>query len=79
MSRDRVLRTAIGLADREGIDALTMRRLASELGVEAMTLYHHGLAPGLMSTWLNNWVLAFAVALPIAWVAVPATRALLMR
>ena len=41
MSRDRVLRTAIGLADREGIDALTMRRLASELGVEAMTLYHY--------------------------------------
>ena len=44
-----------------------------------MTLYHHGLAPGLMSTWLNNWVLAFVVALPIAWVAVPATRALLTR
>ncbi len=41
MSRDRVLRTAIGLADTEGIDALTMRRLAQELGVEAMTLYHY--------------------------------------
>ncbi len=41
MSRDRVLRTAIGLADREGIGALTMRRLAQELGVEAMTLYHY--------------------------------------
>jgi len=41
MSRDRLLRTAVGLADREGIDALTMRRLASELGVEAMTLYHY--------------------------------------
>ena len=41
MSRDRVLRTAIGLADKEGIDALTMRRLAQELGVEAMTLYHY--------------------------------------
>ena len=41
MSRERVLRTAIGLADEEGIDALTMRRLAQELGVEAMTLYHY--------------------------------------
>ncbi len=41
MSRDRVLRTAIGLADTEGIGALTMRRLAQELGVEAMTLYHY--------------------------------------
>jgi AcrR family transcriptional regulator len=41
LSRDRVLRTAIGLADREGIGSLTMRRLARELGVEAMTLYHY--------------------------------------
>ena len=29
------------LADREGIDALSMRRLAAELGVEAMSLYYH--------------------------------------
>jgi AcrR family transcriptional regulator len=29
------------LADREGIAALSMRRLATELGVEAMSLYHH--------------------------------------
>jgi AcrR family transcriptional regulator len=41
MSRERVLRTAMDLADREGIEALTMRRLARELGVEAMTLYYY--------------------------------------
>jgi AcrR family transcriptional regulator len=41
MSRERVLRAAIGLADREGIAALTMRRLAQEVGVEAMTLYYY--------------------------------------
>lgn len=41
LSRDRVLRTAIGLADRGGIDAITMRKLAEELGVEAMSLYYH--------------------------------------
>jgi AcrR family transcriptional regulator len=41
MSRERVLHAAIGLADREGIGALTMRRLAQELGVEAMTLYYY--------------------------------------
>jgi AcrR family transcriptional regulator len=41
LSRDRVLRAAIALADAEGIDKLTMRRLASELGVEAMTLYYY--------------------------------------
>lgn len=37
----RVLSTAIGVADKSGIEALTMRRLAELLGVEAMSLYHH--------------------------------------
>ena len=41
LSKDRVLRAAIELADREGIEALSMRRLASELGVEAMSLYYY--------------------------------------
>ncbi|WP_157432995.1 TetR/AcrR family transcriptional regulator [Actinomadura rifamycini] len=41
LSRRRVLRAAVELADRDGIDALTMRRLAQEVGAEAMSLYHH--------------------------------------
>jgi len=41
MSRARVLDAAIRLADAEGIESLTMRRLAQELGVEAMTLYYY--------------------------------------
>jgi AcrR family transcriptional regulator len=41
LSRERVLRAAIGLADRSGIESLTMRRLGQELGVEAMSLYNH--------------------------------------
>jgi AcrR family transcriptional regulator len=41
LSSERVFAAAIALADREGIDALTMRRLAEELGVEAMSLYYH--------------------------------------
>ena len=41
LSKERVLRAAIELADAEGIDALSMRRLAKELGVEAMSLYNH--------------------------------------
>jgi AcrR family transcriptional regulator len=41
LSRDRVLRTAIALADERGLDGLTMRKLAKELGVEAMSLYNH--------------------------------------
>jgi AcrR family transcriptional regulator len=41
LSRERVLRAAVALADREGVSSLTMRKLAKELGVEAMSLYHH--------------------------------------
>ena len=35
------MHAAIALADAEGIEALSMRRLAKELGVEAMSLYNH--------------------------------------
>lgn len=41
LTREAVLRAAVVLADREGLKALSMRRLGAELGVEAMTLYHH--------------------------------------
>jgi len=41
LSRERVLRAAIKLADRDGIDSLSMRRLGQEVGVEAMSLYNH--------------------------------------
>lgn len=41
MSRERVLDAAIRLADAGGIESLSMRKLAQELGVEAMTLYYH--------------------------------------
>lgn len=41
LSRSRVLATAVALADREGIDSVTMRSVAQEVGVEAMSLYHH--------------------------------------
>ena len=41
LSRDRVLNAAVGLADDVGIEALSMRRLAQELGVVPMALYKH--------------------------------------
>jgi AcrR family transcriptional regulator len=41
LTRERVLRAALLLADCGGLDALTMRRLGEELGVEAMSLYKH--------------------------------------
>ncbi|WP_386758189.1 DUF2798 domain-containing protein [Lysobacter cavernae] len=45
----------------------------------AMTAMHHGAAPGLVQVWLQHWPVAFVVALPTAWVVVPAVRALLAR
>ena len=41
LNRDRVLQAAVALAAREGIEALTMRKLADELGAGAMSLYHY--------------------------------------
>jgi AcrR family transcriptional regulator len=41
LSRERVLRAAVSLADEAGIEALSMRKLGQELGVEAMSLYNH--------------------------------------
>jgi AcrR family transcriptional regulator len=41
LSRQRVLRAAVKLADEQGIQSVTMRRLADGLGAEAMSLYYH--------------------------------------
>lgn len=41
VSRERALDAAMNLADAKGLPALTMRSLAQQLGVEAMSLYHH--------------------------------------
>lgn len=53
LNREGVLAAAMQLADAEGLAAVTMRRLAASLGVEAMSLYHHlpgkaGLLDGLV-------------------------------
>jgi AcrR family transcriptional regulator len=57
LSRERVLGAAVAVADSEGLPALTMRRLAGDLGVEAMSLYYHlpgkeGLLDGLVDAVL---------------------------
>ncbi len=41
LTRDRVVAAAMHIMDAEGLDAVTMRRIAREVGVEAMSLYHH--------------------------------------
>ncbi|MBA3737781.1 MAG: TetR/AcrR family transcriptional regulator [Actinobacteria bacterium] len=41
LTRDRVIEAALRVMDEEGLDAVSMRRVAREVGVEAMSLYHH--------------------------------------
>ena len=41
LSRERVVESALAVMDAEGLEAVTMRRIGRELGVEAMSLYHH--------------------------------------
>jgi AcrR family transcriptional regulator len=41
LTRDRIVRTALRIMDDEGLDAVTMRRVGRDLGVEAMSLYNH--------------------------------------
>jgi TetR/AcrR family tetracycline transcriptional repressor len=41
LSREQIVAAAIGIVDREGLDALSMRKLAAELGVGPMSLYYH--------------------------------------
>ena len=59
LTRERVLSVALQLVDDEGLDALTMRKLAAALGVEAMTLYHYlpnkaALLDGLVESVLDE-------------------------
>ena len=41
LTRDRILRAAVDLADRVGFESVSMRKVGQELGVEAMSLYNH--------------------------------------
>jgi AcrR family transcriptional regulator len=41
LTRDRIVDAALRVMDTEGLDALSMRRVAREVGAEAMSLYHH--------------------------------------
>lgn len=41
LSRERILKCAVEVADREGLEAASLRKVASELGVHVTSLYHH--------------------------------------
>lgn len=41
LSRSEIVVAALGIVDRDGLEGLNMRALGQELGVQAMSLYHH--------------------------------------
>lgn len=56
LSRERIIAAAAAVADRGGIAAVSMRSVAAELGVEAMSLYHHVASKGALLDALADWV-----------------------
>jgi AcrR family transcriptional regulator len=65
LSRDRILETALALADESGVEAVTMRKLADRLGFEAMSLYRHvankdDLLGGMLDDVVAEWELGRA-------------------
>lgn len=69
LDRERVLAAAVDRADRDGLSGLTMRALAADLGVEAMSLYHHlpgkgGLLDGLVESLMSEIDTATAEVAP---------------
>lgn len=58
LSRARIIEAAIDIADREGVDAVSMRRLAQELGVVPMAMYKHIADKGELSTAMIDSVVS---------------------
>lgn len=90
LTRSTVLRRAVRIADEAGVEALTMRRLAEDLGVEAMSLYHHvpgkeAILEGVIEVVLDELGEAVdalgpaEVAAPIQWKGAVRTRILAAR
>ena len=65
LTRERIVDAGLGLADEHGLEAVSMRRVAGELGVKAMSLYNHvagkdALLDGMLERVLDE------VTLPVA-------------
>jgi AcrR family transcriptional regulator len=81
LTRERVLRAAVALADSAGIGSLSMRRLGVELGVEAMSLYNHVANKGDLLDGMVDVVFA-EIELPtdgVDWRTAMARRAISVR
>jgi len=72
LSREHITTTALRLADAEGVEALSMRRLGAELGVGTMSLYHYVRTKDELLTLVNDAVMSEVVVpadtpLPADW------------
>lgn len=56
LSKERIIDAAARVADRGGINAVTMRQVGSELGVEAMSLYHYVSNKDALLDALSEWL-----------------------
>ena len=57
LSQQRVVEAAAAVADRGGLSAVSMRNVGRELGVEAMSLYHHVAGKEALLDALSGWVI----------------------
>ena len=81
LSRERILRAALSVVDCEGLEAISMRRLGEELGVEAMSLYNHVPNKAAILDGILEIVLAELPSWqpPAPWPAAIRARALALR
>jgi AcrR family transcriptional regulator len=69
LSRERILQTAVAMADRDGFEAVTLRRLAGELGVHVTSLYNYlptgdGITDGIVEKLIEE---AKLPRTPVGW------------
>ncbi|WP_017587127.1 TetR/AcrR family transcriptional regulator [Nocardiopsis ganjiahuensis] len=58
LNRSRVIGAAVGVADRSGLAGVSMRNVGRELGVEAMSLYHHVAGKEDLLDAMADWIFA---------------------
>jgi AcrR family transcriptional regulator len=69
LSREKIAATAIAIADADGFEAVTMRRLASEMGVGTMSLYHYVKTKEELVAMMDDALMADVIlaSLPTDW------------
>jgi AcrR family transcriptional regulator len=69
LSREKIAATAIAIADADGFEAVTMRRLASEMGVGTMSLYHYVKTKEELVSMMDDALMADVIlaSLPTDW------------